>query len=498
MMASVSRREGAAALLRELQMLRADVVREGDARFGRWRASIERREFCASALNLAQYLALRSRDVRMLQQALTPWGLSSLGRSESHVVASLDAVIATLGALAGETTEAGHPPMHRFLRGERALTRQIDRTFGATQRERRVRIMVTMPSSAAEDYALIRTLLERGMDIARINCAHDTPDAWSRMIAHVRRAERETGYACRIHMDLGGPKARTGALLVPDKGRVMLGDLILLTRHAPTPNPEFPIQVHSLLPEALDQVKIGQRVWFDDGKLGTEVESIRAEGVILRVTQAEPDGFKLKGEKGLNFPDSDLTLNPLTDDDLQALDFIAQHADLIGYSFVQTGEDVALLQRELVRRLSPERARSVGIVAKIETQRAVRNLPDILIQAAGVQPFAVMIARGDLAVEIGFERLAEMQEELLWVCEAAHVPVIWATQVLENAVKKGRPSRAEMTDAAMSARADCVMLNKGDYIADALTLLDDVLRRMEGHQIKKRAQLRALRSWMDD
>jgi pyruvate kinase len=344
---------------------------------------------------------------------------------------------------------------------------------------------------------MIRTLIERGMDVARINCAHDTPDAWGRMIAHIRRAEAETGFHCRIHIDLGGPKARTGALIVQGKKRIYIGDRVLLTRADPTPHDAYPVQVQSLLPEALDQVKVGHRVWFDDGKLGTEVEALAPEGLVLRVMQAEADGFKLRGEKGLNFPDSDLTLSPLTDDDLDALDFIAAHADLIGYSFVQTGEDVALLQRELVKRLTPEKAQGIGIVAKIETQRAVQNLPDILIQAAGAQPFALMIARGDLAVEIGFERLAEMQEELLWVCEAAHVPVIWATQVLENAVKKGRPSRAEMTDAAMSARADCVMLNKGDYIADALTLLDDVLRRMEGHQIKKRAQLRALRSWMD-
>jgi pyruvate kinase len=492
-----ARREQAAALLREMMALRNDVLREGAHRFDRWRPTIQRREFCASALNLAQYLALRHRDVRRIQQALTPWGLSSLGRSELHVLASLDAVIATLSALAGVPAPVEHPAMHRFMRGDRALQRHINHFFGAAQRRRRVRIMVTMPTLAAEDAAFVHTLVERGMDIARINCAHDTPEAWGRMIAHVRRAESETGFACRIHMDLGGPKARTGAILIPEKRRIYLNDRILLTRTPPQPLEEFPIQVQSLLPEALDQVKLGQRVWIDDGKLGTEVERILSDGVVLRVTQAEPDGVKLRTEKGLNFPDSDLSLNPLTQDDLEALDFIAEHADSIGYSFVQTREDVALLQAELARRLPEKRARNIGIVAKIETQRALQNLPEILIQAAGAQPFAVMIARGDLAVEIGFERLAEMQEELLWVCEAAHVPVIWATQVLENAVKKGRPSRAEMTDAAMSARADCVMLNKGDYVADALMVLDDVLRRMEGHQIKKRAQLRALRSWVD-
>ncbi|MEL7235327.1 MAG: pyruvate kinase, partial [Chloroflexota bacterium] len=182
--------------------------------------------------------------------------------------------------------------------------------------------------------------------------------------------------------------------------------------------------------------------------------------------------------------------------DLQDLNFIAQHADMVGYSFVQTGEDIALLQSELEKRLnSARRLEDIAIVAKIETKKAVTNLPDLIIRGAGRQPFGVMVARGDLAVEIGFERLAEMQEEIIWICEAAHVPVIWATQVLEGITKRGVPSRAEISDAAHGIHAECVMLNKGDYVADALTVLNDVLVRMSGHQYKKFNVLRALHSW---
>jgi len=107
----------------------------------------------------------------------------------------------------------------------------------------------------------------------------------------------------------------------------------------------------------------------------------------------------------------------------------------------------------------------------------------------------VMIARGDLAVECGYERLAELQEEILWLCEAAHLPVIWATEVLDQLARTGQPSRAEITDAAMSQRAECVMLNKGPHVDVAITVLDDILRRMSGHQRKKTALLRPLRSW---
>jgi pyruvate kinase len=103
-----------------------------------------------------------------------------------------------------------------------------------------------------------------------------------------------------------------------------------------------------------------------------------------------------------------------------------------------------------------------------------------------------MIARGDLAVELGWARLAEMQEELLWLAESARVPVIWATQVFEQLIRENQPTRAEMTDAAMSQRAECVMLNKGPFVLDAITLLDDIAGRMRGHQLKKSARLRAL------
>jgi pyruvate kinase len=155
---------------------------------------------------------------------------------------------------------------------------------------------------------------------------------------------------------------------------------------------------------------------------------------------------------------------------------------------------VRLLQTELARH-RPDDWQRLGLVAKIETRQGVRRLPEIIVAAAGRQPFGVMIARGDLAVELGFERMAEMQEEMLWLCEAAQIPVIWATQVLEGYVKKGVPSRGEMTDAAMAARAECIMLNKGPFAARALHLLDGLMLRMGEHQFKKTTRLRALRSW---
>ncbi|HXQ23536.1 MAG TPA: pyruvate kinase, partial [Candidatus Acidoferrales bacterium] len=182
-------------------------------------------------------------------------------------------------------------------------------------------------------------------------------------------------------------------------------------------------------------------------------------------------------------------LPPLTPKDIEDLAFVVQHADMIGFSFVKRPEDILLLEKHLMRLGAPDR----GVVLKIETRSAFERLPNLLLTAMRNRRVGVMIARGDLAVEVGWERLAEAQEEILWICEAAHVPVIWATQVLENLAKKGVPSRAEITDAAMGERAECVMLNKGPHLVEAVCVLDDILRRMEAHQSKKSARLRSLR-----
>jgi pyruvate kinase len=183
----------------------------------------------------------------------------------------------------------------------------------------------------------------------------------------------------------------------------------------------------------------------------------------------------------------------LTGSDREQLAFIAEHADLLGLSYVQcVGELTATLDAlEAHEKRGP--GKRPGLVLKIETRQAFSELPQMLLSALGRRPLGVMIARGDLALEVGFERLAEVQEELLWLCEAAHVPVIWATAVLERLAKRGLPTRAEVTDAAMSERAECVMLNKGEHIVEAVAFLDGILKRMEAHQRKKSARLRPLR-----
>ena len=215
----------------------------------------------------------------------------------------------------------------------------------------------------------------------------------------------------------------------------------------------------------------------------------RRTRVLVRITQRTRRRRKAAERQGNQPPREQPSARGPDAKDLEDLSFVAEHADVVELSFANSAQDVELLQQHLARLGS----RQPAIVLKIETRRGFENLPDMLLTAMRAPCCGVMIARGDLAVECGFERLAEVQEEILWICEAAHVPVIWATQVLETLAKEGMPSRAEITDAAMGHRAECVMLNKGPHMVSAVRVLDDILRRMQAHQAKKRSMLRELR-----
>jgi pyruvate kinase len=544
--------------------------------------------------------------MRTIQERLELMGISTLGRSESHVLYNLDAVIRILKGLAHEegSVEASVDGVSP-LEGRIILETNADALFGPREAGRDVRMMATMPSEAATEYALVRDLLAAGMDCMRINCAHDSEPAWLAMIENLRRAEREVGRRCRVLMDIAGPKLRTGklqpgpkvmrvrperdafgrvtrpavvVLTSPGRPRPVLGEsvhvlevnqtwlekleggdvvslkdsrgsrrsltvsmgrsgsakaevrktvyfdpktrLTLLKRGkrystsiSNIPNLENPIVLRKgdrivltgsqdpgrpahgqepatipcTLPEALAFAKPGERVWFDDGKIGGIVRSASAAELGIEITVGA-DGTKLREDKGINLPDTSLKLLPLTPKDVQDLHFIGQHADMLGYSFVRNPEDLRVLRSELAK-IGRE---DMPIIIKVETLRAFEQLPTLLLESLRGPLSGVMIARGDLAVECGYERLAEVQEEILWMSEAAHLPTIWATQVLEGLTKSGIPSRAEVTDAAMGERSECVMLNKGPHLVEALVALNGILRRMQAHQVKKKSMMRRL------
>jgi pyruvate kinase len=568
-----------------------------------------------SAENLLHYLTLRREDIRPLQDSLARLGLSSLGRVEPHVLATMNAVLHDLYLLKGQSkTVSNFPDMCAFEKGADCLELNSANLFGDQPVNRRAHIIVTMPVEAADDYLMVHQLLLSGMNCMRINCAHDYPEIWSRMIETLRNAKQATGLSCRILMDLGGPKLRLGPMetspavikvrplrasngkilrpariwLTPVKtvfsemsaaditlalepawlGGLKVGDRIRfrdvrgakrswrirekcadgywaesrktaylangvgLQVHDPLGNPGAETEISGLapqdsvclirkgdvlfvsakvepgkpalhdsngellnpgkvslaIPEVYRDVRLGEPIFFDDGRIAGIVEKRDADQLQIRITHTRNPVEKLEGNRGVNLPDTDLKLAALSTKDLQDLEFAARHADMIGLSFTNSPDDVHALFQHL-QKLGRD---DIGAVLKIETKRGFAHLPAILLEALNFSACGVMIARGDLAVECGFERMSEVQEEILWVCESAHVPVIWATQVLEGLTKRGHASRAEVTDAAMAQEAEAVMLNKGQHVIKAVEMLDDILQRMQGHHRKKRSMMRKL------
>ncbi len=446
-----------------------------------------------AATNLAHYLALRRHDISALQVRLSEYGLSSLGRCESRVLPTLDTIIDTLQTLAGTCSESRRSPLAHGA-GLRTIAREQSRIFGRDPGGPRTRIMMTMATETAYDPALVRRMVEAGGDCARINCAHDGPDQWRAMIRNVKAAERATGRQCTILMDLAGPKIRITDVSPSGKLRLHRHDRFVLGSSRNGRLAKL-VQAGVSHDEVVQKLTPGAHVWINDGKIGARVIEAHPSRAVLEVFSARDKGERLRPEKGLNVPGIDLGIPPLTAKDLEDLDFVARYADCVGCSFVQRPGDVVRVRRELARRRRGRRPQP--LVLKIETAEAVRNLPRLIVRAGGGGPLAVMIARGDLAVEIGLGRLSEIQEQILWICEAAHVPVVWATQVLDGMVRDGIASRGEATDAAMGQRAECVMLNKGPHVVKAIRFLDEVLRRMDRHQLKKSPKLSPLRSWSE-
>ena len=564
------------------------------------------------AVNLVHYTTLRRHDRRELQNDLMDIGATSLATAEANVEAKVHAARNVLAALRGDTGPWNLDAINSALDGgDTILKAHSDALFGPMRADRPTRIMVTFPSEAADDPGFVTSLVDAGMDVARINCAHDDPAAWQRMAANVRAAATAAGRSVRVSMDLPGPKLRTGPILDgPPVGRARvtrnesghvlapagiwltparkptsapmptaparhpalavhvdeawlsargLGDVITLhdtrgperTFTVTTLSPDgvlaeghhntyldngaklwcgdgvtsaggIPPVIRRLtlsagqqlvlttdltpshtasigdlarlgctLPEAIAAMRPGDPVLFDDGRIAAVVESVEPGEATVRITRAQPGGTHLGAEKGINLPDTVLALTALTPEDDSHLPFIAAHADMVAVSFIRTAADVDYV----LDRLRTAGADHLGLVLKIETRQGFENLPAILLTAMRHPRVAVMIARGDLAVEIGFERLAEVPRQILALCEAAHVPAIWATQVLETLAKTGQPARAEITDAATGERADCVMLNKGPHITEAIRTLDDILARMDEVQTKSRTLMRHIHSW---
>ena len=584
----------------------------------------------ASAANLAHYLALRRVDQRPLQMQLQSLGLSSLGNMETNVLPHLDAVLAALRALSGSAPMSADVPTHATSKLPALLQHHARAVLGPLPRLG-TRVMVTLPSDAAMDPAVADGYLRGGMSLARINCAHDSAEAWRAMAAHVRAAEARQGRKALLTFDLPGPKMRVGpiepgpavvrikpardqlgrpvaaaavvlhcegspppaaadaaipsavapvALPLDGGGDALLaaarvGDSIVVRSDArarrrvfrvalvrplrfvvacsdattyfvpgtklalkpwrrrqrrggghgsavarvaqtlPRPPGALRLGAGDLLrvrrgddvaravpggaalalpvPRLFACVRPGHRLLLDDGKLAGVVADVARDGeaFTVRLTHAAAGPGRtasLRQHNGLNAPDSNLDAPALDDEDRASLAHVLPlRPDAISLSFVQRAEDVLAAHEAL--RAHPH----VALILKIETAAAFERLPELLFAGMRRPGLALMLARGDLGPEVGWARLSEVQEEVMMLAEAAHAPLVYATQVLESMIRTGVPSRAEVTDAASAARAEATMLNKGPFVERAMALLQDICTRLAGHQHKRMHLLRRLR-----
>ncbi|MCL2294325.1 MAG: pyruvate kinase [Spirochaetes bacterium] len=560
----------------------------------------------SSALNLIHYMALRSFDIEKLQEELKDAGLASLAHCENHVMKTLFSVKTVVSSLKKGSKKEIRKDVTSAAKSMEILDKNTKIIFGSPPAKRRTRIMVTIPGEAADDYKFIYNLLKTGMNSARINCAHDNPDVWKKIIDHIKKASVSLNKNCSIMMDISGPKIRTGAItpgpkvmrIKPQKnslGKVIAPARIWLAPPGVTPPgitpPDFvipvsecflkkikrgsilnytdsrgkkgtifitnkqgdgkwgisrksayfttdtklfienyennnsesgtigeldsteeflllktgdtlilhadqrvgeaaiydetgtlvsPAHISCTFPEIFDYAKPGEDIFFDDGKIEGVIESVTKDEITVKIINAKNNGSRLRADKGINFPSTKFKSFNFSDKDKHDIEFIAKHADVINYSFVNNSQDIDNLIKELKKHDS-----KIGIIVKIETESSFRNLPDILLSAMKTFPVGVMLARGDLAIETGWKNFATIQEEIMRICSAAHIPVVWATQVLEQLAKTGVPTRAEITDTAMAHKAECVMLNKGIYINQALKMLDKILIRMEKFQHRR-------------
>jgi len=333
---------------------------------------------------------------------------------------------------------------------------------------RRTKIVCTI-GPASESPEVVKSLLEAGMDVARLNFSHGTYDEHLARIETLRSAAKEMGKNLGILLDIQGPKIRLGKMEDPAGVMLERGQKYILTTEQCLGNAERSYVDYHGLPR---DVKPGSVIYIDDGLIELVVRDVKGNDVHCEVVV----GGQLSSRKGVSLPGVDVDLPPVTDDDIEDIRFGVEHGvDFIAASFVRRGEHV-----RAIRRIIEEAGGRQMIISKIESEAGLRNIDEIIQASDGI-----MVARGDLGVEIPPEEVPLAQKMLIRKCNEAGKPVITATQMLDSMIRNARPTRAEVTDVsnAIFEGTDCVMLSGetavGKYPVKAVQVMDKIARRME-------------------
>ena len=332
---------------------------------------------------------------------------------------------------------------------------------------RRTKIVCTIgPASASPE--TLDALVSAGMDVARLNFSHGSHAEHAEVIRRIREGQARWGKPVAILQDLQGPKVRLG-FFTGGRAMVKTGDPFALTAQAV---PGTASRATITEPQLLSTLVPGDQIWLDDGMIQFRVEAVEGDEVRCRVTV----GGTLSDHKGVSFPKTPMPVSCLTEKDRQDLKFGIQHGvDYVAVSFVRSAGDI-----QAVRKFLLEEGADLPVVAKLERAEAVANL-------SGILPLvdAVMVARGDLGVEVPLEEVPIIQKEVIHQARLARVPVIVATQMLESMVTHLRPTRAEVSDVATAIfdGADAIMLSAetaiGQYAVEAVEVMSRIAQRAE-------------------
>jgi len=342
---------------------------------------------------------------------------------------------------------------------------------------RKTKIICTIGPASREPETL-RQMLAAGMDIARLNLSHDDHEIHSENVRRIRAAAQSVDKPVAILVDLQGPKLRVGQMQTEGIKLVDGMEATLTTHKLVGADAEaIPVQFADL-PAV---VRVGDRILLDDGLIELQVLSTTATQVRCQVVH----GGILQTNKGINLPHTPPTLNPITPKDRADLEWaIRQQVDWIALSFVRTAEDIRRL-RALIRELTPAEQPLLPVIAKIEKPQALENIEEIIAEVD-----AIMVARGDLGVEIPAEEVPMAQKRIIYACNVAGVPVITATQMLDSMIRNPRPTRAEVSDVANAILdgTDAIMLSGetsiGAFPVRVVETMDRIARQVEEHESK--------------
>lgn len=343
------------------------------------------------------------------------------------------------------------------------LHSEMDKQAGITHSQKRTKIVATV-GPACDTYEGLLDLVKAGVNVFRLNFSHGTYEDKKNVIEHIRKIIKNEPYNIAILADLQGPKLRVGEL---EDGKILLkpGDRFIFTTEKMVGTKD---KMYVSYPNLAKDLKMGERVFLDDGKMELKVEEIlNDKEIAVSVTL----GGLLTPKKGVNLPDSELTMPSLTEKDLADFDFImGQDLDWLALSFVRKAVDIINL-----KKLIKDRGSKIKVIAKIEMPEALKNLRDIIIESD-----AIMVARGDLGVEVPIEQVPVIQKDIIRKCMHRAKPVIVATQMMESMLDRTKPNRSEVSDVANAVLegADAVMLSGETATGSYPTLVVETMSKI--------------------